>query len=99
MQLNQVRSQNGLAALHRVDSAALRRAACKPDISASAARNYLPGPGSIVVFTQSDTNSLPTVLKKSAGDPLAEDIAIGVCYPPASQQGFAMFTAYCVRAD
>ncbi|HTC93012.1 MAG TPA: CAP domain-containing protein [Terriglobales bacterium] len=93
MQLNQVRSQNGLAALHRVDSAALRRAACKPDISASAARNYLPGPGSIVVFTQSDTNSLPTVLKKSAGDPLAEDIAIGVCYPPASQQGFAMFTA------
>ena len=93
MQVNQIRSQNGLAALHRVDSSALRQAACKPDISANAAKSYLPGPGSIVVFTQSDTNSLPTVLKKGAEDPLVKNIAIGVCYPPASQQGFAMFTA------
>jgi len=92
-QVNQIRSQNGLAALQRVDSSPLRRAACKPDISASAAKSYLPGPGFIVVFIQSDANSLPAMLKKDAGDPLAKNIAIGVCYPPASQQGFAMFTA------
>ncbi|HZS26220.1 MAG TPA: CAP domain-containing protein [Candidatus Angelobacter sp.] len=92
-QVNHVRSQSGLPALQRVESSALRQAACKSDISASAAKTYLPGPGSIVVFTQSDTNNLPIVLKKGAGDPLDKNIAIGVCYPPAAQQGFAMFTA------
>jgi uncharacterized protein YkwD len=92
-QVNQIRRQNGLVALKRGDSSTLREAACRPGMTASAAKSYLSGPGFVVVFTQADANSLPAMLQKTAMDSLVTNIAIGVCYPPASQQGFAMFNA------
>jgi len=93
-QVNQIRRQHGLPALRRAESSTLRKVACQSGVTASAAQSYLPGPGSVVVFTQSDAGSLPPALQKAAeNSSTATNIAIGVCYPPSSQQGFAMFTA------
>ena len=94
--VNQLRSRNGLPALRRADSSSLRQAACKPGLTAAAARRYLTGAGFLVVFTQSDPSAPPDDLKKAATSPTVGTIAIGACYPPESRQGFAMFTALAV---
>jgi len=92
-EMNQVRSHSGLAAFARGDSSQLRAAACKPGITPHAAMRYLPVEGFMVVFSQAEARDLPVQLKKVAEDPVSKHVAIGVCYPPESQQGFAMFTA------
>ncbi len=95
-QVNQIRSNNGLVALKRASIPKLRELACQPGITPKAVWRDISASGTTVIFTQSDAASLPSQLKKAAVDPTVKNIAIGVCYPPASQEGFAMFTAIAV---
>lgn len=94
--VNQLRSRRGLPALQRTDSSSLRKVACKPGLKAADARRYVSGGGFLVVFTQSDAGDPPSELKKFAISPGLGSMAIGACYPPESQRGFAMFTAVAV---
>jgi uncharacterized protein YkwD len=95
-QVNQIRSNYGLAALKPASTAKLRELACQPGITARAVWRDIAVSGVTVIFTQSDATNLPEQLKKAAVDPTVKNIAIGVCYPPESQEGFAMFTGIVV---
>jgi uncharacterized protein YkwD len=101
-EVNQIRSSNGLAALKRVSTptptptSKLRELACQPGVSAKAVWREIAVSGVTVIFTQSDATNLPSQLKKAAVDPAAKNIAVGVCYPPESQESFAMFTGIVV---
>lgn len=92
-QVNQIRSSNGLTALKRVSMPKLRELACQPGITPKAVWRSIAASGITVIFTESDASSLPASLKKAAIDPTVKNIAMGACYPPDSQDGFAMFTA------
>ena len=95
-QVNQIRSNIGPVALKRVSIPKLRELACQPGITPQTVWKNIAASGVTVIFTQSDATSLPASLKKAASDPTIKNIAIGACYPPDAQDGFAMFTAIAV---
>jgi uncharacterized protein YkwD len=95
-QVNKIRSSRGLAAVRSVNTPKLRVLACEPGITAKTVWHDIEASGTTVIFTQSDATDLPEPLKKAAADPVAKNVAIGVCYPPESQEGFAMFTGIVV---
>ena len=95
-EVSQIRSQTALRALNVVSIPRLRELACQPGITAKAVWRDIAVSGVTVIFTQSDPANLPQPLKKAALDPTVKNIAAGVCYPPDSKEGFAMFSAIVV---
>ena len=94
-ELNRERTQARLSTLVRESKPELRDEACNGHATANSVAATHPGTGHIVVFTGSEPNDLPALMRHTARQGYGA-VALGACYPPIAKYTFASFTVVAI---
>jgi len=88
---NRARKSRGLGVIMARSEESLHNAACSTDGVAQNLSGKVTGAGALVVFTSSEPDKLPEQLMSRAANPGFHRMAIGVCFRPDPQHGYANF--------
>jgi uncharacterized protein YkwD len=89
--INKTRRAARLPALEIISDARLRKAACAQDMNTNKMIQDLPGATQLLVFSQSQPESLSNDLHRAVSDRSLRRMNIGVCLESGSRNGFAHF--------
>jgi hypothetical protein len=88
---NRERKSRGLGVIAARSEESLHEAACSTDGEAQNLSGKITGASALVVFTSSEPDKLPEQLMSRAANPGFHRMAIGVCFRPDPQHGYANF--------
>ncbi len=89
--VNRETRSRGIRFIQTETQAFLRNAACSTDGQARSISGNIAGASAVVVFTSSEPAKLPEQLMNRVTNPGFHRMAIGVCFRPDKQYGYANF--------
>jgi len=89
--LNRETKSKGIRSIQMRLESSLRDAACSTDGDAQNSSGKVAGASALVVFTVSEPDKLPEQLMSRVANSSFRQMAIGVCFRPDPQHGYANF--------
>jgi uncharacterized protein YkwD len=89
--VNRWRRTHGLGNIEAVPDARLKKEACSQNLDSGKLMQNLKGAEDVTIFTAIDARKLPDTMKDAALNKSHRRMALGVCFPQNSGQGFSKY--------